>query len=138
MADNIETSANQKIIIVSKNAADKNHPYSIISLEASDQAAGVLTGNEFKLWYYLAKNQGNYRFALSRKDFLEWSGMSKNTYFKCMDKLEHLGYLDPKKEDSNTYIFNEQSSKVIKNDKGAWIEIEVPKEKVEEIKNFEM
>lgn len=52
----METVENQKIIIVSKELADKRHPYTIINLEALRYARQLLKVSDFKVWTYIAEN----------------------------------------------------------------------------------
>ena len=59
--ENLSSSANQTIVIVSKNPTDKTHPYTIINLEALDLAIATLKGCELVLWLYIAKNRLHYQ-----------------------------------------------------------------------------
>lgn len=102
------TVENQKVIIISKALADKDHKFSIINLEAIDNMAAALkTVTSTKLWLYLAKNQNNYTFALSRTDFCRWAGCSKPSYLNAVIDLIDKGYLVPKASNSNIYTFFE-------------------------------
>lgn len=130
----MDTIDNQKIIIVSKAEADKDHPYSVINLEALDSAAITLKNNDFKLWVYLAKNQNHFTFALSRVAFCKWSGASKNTYHRAITSLIEKGYLVPQSANSNIYTFYE-AGHIYKTNED--LNIQVAKEKQIEIKNFE-
>lgn len=127
------TVENQKIVIVIKEISDSKHPYSIINLAAIDEAMKVLKNSEFKLWLYIAKNQNNYKFALSCVDFCRCANVSKNTYHTAVNALIEKGYLMPKEDNSNTYTFYEGSINYkTKED----IEIDFPQEKTDEIREF--
>ena len=83
---------------------------------------------------YLAKNQDKYQFALSSAHFIAWSGLGIKAYNTAFDELVDEGYL--KQCGKNQYIFYDkspiESPKVKQNDPT----INVPEEKVEEIKQF--
>lgn len=137
MGKTIETVENQKIVIVSKESADKEHPYSVINLEAFDVAAASLTTiGSYKLWTYLAKNQNKYKFALSRTDFCRWASVSKNTYLRAVSDLEDKGFLVAQSDTSNTYTFYELPKKgsiITSEDKN----ILIPQKKVAESTEFQ-
>jgi hypothetical protein len=125
---------NQKIVIVNKEASDKKHPYSIINVEAATKAGTTLSGNEFKLWFYIAKNQDGYSFALSRVTFCREMNVSSSTYYRAVDTLIEKGYLIQKEEGSNIYCFYENGANPIE-EKDSLV-IELPEEKIEELKTF--
>lgn len=129
----MKTVENQKIIIVSKKLSDKEHPYSIINLSAAEAAGSTLNGNEFKLWFYIAKNQNEYTFALSKVDFCREMNVSSSTYYRAIDSLIEKGYLVQKEENSNTYCFYEGGASPLEADS---LNIEIPKEKKQEIQEF--
>lgn len=124
---------NQKIVIVNKEASDKEHPYSIINLIAAENAGMTLNGNEFKLWFYIAKNQNGYSFALSKASFCREMNVSSSTYYRAIDTLIEKGYLVQKEKDSNVYCFYENGAKLVEEDS---LVIELPEEKVNEFKSF--
>lgn len=130
----MEVVENQKVIVVCKENADKDHPYSIINLSALDKALGTLKNSEFKLWIYIAKNQNNYTFALSCADFCRTTGVSNKTYHSAVKSLIEKGYLVKKNIDNdkdNTYTFHEAGFNVpMKED--IVIEIEEAKRKQQE------
>lgn len=128
----MKTVENQKIIIVNKEASDKSHPYSIINLAAAETAGMTLSGNEFKLWFYIAKNQDEYRFALSKADFCRQMNVSASTYHRAVDTLINKGYL-VSKNNSNTYCFYEGGLSPIEEDT---LTIEISEEKRKEIDGF--
>lgn len=74
---NIKTSPNQKVVIVKKEKCSKDNTYATINLFAMEKAAQDLGAGAFKLWVYLAKNQNNYKFALSNKDADNTFGLKK-------------------------------------------------------------
>lgn len=127
---------NQKIIIISKENTDKGHPFSMINLEAIDNAAIKLKDTAFKLWIYLGKNQNHYRLELSQVSFCNWCGATKPTYLKAVRTLIEQGFLVPKKENSNVYTFYEyptdETMPTTEND----LSIAIPEEKVIEINKF--
>ncbi len=104
---NIKTVPNQKIITINKlkcDKADKTNLYTVNRLDGIDQAAELLQSKVgYKLYIYLAKNQNNYKFALSSADFTRWSGCSLTAYNTAINELIEHGYL--RKEDNNNYIF---------------------------------
>ena len=86
-------SNNQKLIRVVKAVSDADNPYSIFNKAALEKAMKKLSGNEFKLWAYLAANKDGYEFGLSRKDACEVCGIAKNTYLNAVNTLIEKGYL---------------------------------------------
>lgn len=100
---------NQKGVIVNKAPADKNNLYTINNLSAIDEAAFSLQEKgSFKLYIYLAKNQNNYKFALSSSHFMEWSGLSKQAYDTAVKELIAKGYLVPIDGKKQWYNFYER------------------------------
>lgn len=126
--------ANQREIKVNKSATDKTNLYTVNNLEALDEAAFLLQSKAgFKLYMYIAKNQHNYTFALSSKDFCGWSGCGMTAYRAAFQELIEQGYLIPKEDNTQTkYIFYDKSQKEIEEE----IIIEYPKEKIEEVNNI--
>lgn len=103
---------NQFIVVVKKDKADKDHPYSCINLEAIDYAAVHLrTIGAFKLWFYIAKNQNKYEFELSRAAFCAWSGLSHNSYQDGIKVLREQSFLVPCPQQKNKLIFYEKPIK---------------------------
>ena len=131
----MDTIDNQKIVIVSKAEADKDHPYSVINLEALDSAVATLKNNDFKLWMYIAKNQNHFTFALSRVAFCRWSGTSVSTYHRAVTSLIEKVYLVPSKSNSNTYTFYEAGINYTTKDD---LTVYMAQDKQEEIANFKM
>lgn len=108
----VKTANNQRIISVNKAPTDKQHLYTANNLEALDEASGrLLSTGGFKLYIYLAKNQNNYKFALSSKDFMSWSGLGKQAYRTAFNELVKEGYLIQDSEQSNLYYFYDKSQK---------------------------
>lgn len=121
---------NQREITVKKEVSDKKHKYSIHNLAALDEAAIRLQSDAgFKLYMYIAKNQDKYNFALSRADFMRWSGFKDKAYKSAFAELEKEGYLVLKEGKKDVYTFYEKSQ--IPEEK---VTIEIPEEKVQEIK----
>lgn len=89
----METVANQKTITTKSAKHDKNNIYAMVGIEAATEAMQLLKPNTFKVWFYLAKNQNNYTFALSQVDCCRCCNMSKPTYLACIQELIGTGYL---------------------------------------------
>lgn len=121
---------NQRVITVHKQKCDKNHTYTANNLEALDEAAGRLTQKaSFKLYIYLAKNQDEYRFNLSSSDFMRWANVGNTAYNTAFRELVEEGYLIQKEGTKDIYTFYDKSQ--IKDEV---LTIEIPKEKVKQIK----
>lgn len=101
--------------------------------QAAVSKALLLKGSDLKLWLYLATNQNNYTFALSRVDVCRSTGMSKPTYLKAVQNLIDLGFLVEAKKDSNTYYFYEAGADIKTEDD---LGILIPETKREEIEGF--
>ena len=100
----MKTSPNQKTVSIMKQESGK---HTIISLEALQEASQQLSGESFKMWLYLAKNQHSYVLALSSIDALNWGIGSKSSYDRAIKELKVKGYLQKK---NNIYIFYENPS----------------------------
>ena len=127
------TTSNQQIVIVSKCNADKQHPYTVINLEAMDLALATLKGCDLTLWLYIAKNQNRYSFALSCVDFCRSTAFSSSSYHRAITSLKEKGYLVQKEVGSNIYIFYEGGSSIPSKED---VEIEIPQLKQEQIDGF--
>lgn len=101
---------NQKIIKVIKENCNKENLYTVINLQALQNAMNNLKGETFKLWIYLSKNQNGYQLELSQKACLEW-GIKKDAYYAAVEKLIKLHYLQPIYDGSNIYTFSETPKK---------------------------
>lgn len=98
---------NQRTITVIKDKVGKENKYTINSLEALDAAASNLqTKGGFKLYMYLAKNQNNYKFALSSADFCRWGGLGITAYSSAFNELKEKGYLQEKSKDN--FVFKDR------------------------------
>lgn len=121
---------NQREITVAKAPTDKAHLYTANNLNALDEAARRLQSKGgFKLYMYLAKNQDKYNFNLSSNDFMIWSGLGYTAYTTAFAELEEEGYLILKEGTETIYTFFDKSQIP-----GEEITIEIPADKVEEIK----
>lgn len=89
----METVANQKTITTKGAKHDKNNIYAMLNIEAAGEAMALLKPNTFKVWFYLAKNQNNYTFALSAVDCCRTCNVSKPTYLSSIQELIEVGYL---------------------------------------------
>ena len=87
------TSENQKVITTKGGRHDETHIYAKINIDAMSKAMVLLKPNTYKVWCYMAKNQNNYTFALSRVDVCRFCRMSKPTYLDCVQELIDVGYL---------------------------------------------
>lgn len=98
---------NQRMITVHKELTDRQHLYTANNLEAIDEAAHYMRSKAgFKLYFYIAKNQNNYQFALSSSDFCNWANVGIAAYRSAFDELIQNGYLVPKdKEDKECKVF---------------------------------
>ncbi len=124
---------NQREITVAKEPTDKKHLYTANNLAALDEAAKRLQSKGgFKLYMYLAKNQDKYSFNLSSTDFMLWSGLGYTAYATAFSELADEGYLILKEGTETIYTFYDKSQKPKEEKKDPTIEI--PKEKVEEIR----
>lgn len=133
---NSKTVPNQRFLTVHKELTDKEHKYTTNNLAALDEAALRLQSKcGFKLYMWLAKNQDKYEFPLYSSTFCAWCGCALTAYNTAFKELEEEGYLIPKEPGSKVYTFYDKSQKEnekLKND----VIIEIPTEKVEEIKNI--
>lgn len=123
----MKTAENQKIVVIVKEAADKDNPYSIINLTAFDNALQQLKGNTFKMWCYLAKNQNEYSFALSRVAACRELSMGRNSYLSSVNELIEKGFLVQKEKDSSKYLFYELPSTYSDPETAEDLTIEYPK-----------
>lgn len=99
--------ANQDIIIIGEREPfDTKHAFGRIHSDALQKAMTALKGETLKLWLYLNKNQSDFQLELSQKACEQW-GIKKDAYYTARKKLIELGYLVPKAEGSNIYIFYE-------------------------------
>ncbi len=89
-----------------KEPCDKQHNYTVNNLEVMQEAMNALTGNEFKLWMYFAKNQAGYKVECSPVAIAQW-GIKRSTYKDAFNKLVELGYLEEKSK--SYYIFHERA-----------------------------
>ena len=90
----METVQNQKVVKVNKEKSDKEHLYTIISLDALQYVClDELTPAAMKLWLYFMKNQNGYTMALSKVDAMKWGIGSKSSYDRAVKELKDKGYL---------------------------------------------
>ena len=128
----ITTVPNQRVLTIHKEPTNSTNPYTLNNLEALDEAAFNLQKKaSFKLYMYLAKNQDQYKFALSSSHFMAWAGVAKTAYDSAFEELEAKGYLVPNEPGSTIYTFYDKSRQQLQ-EKNT-VTIEIPKEKVEEI-----
>lgn len=102
------TVPNQNVVEVHKEPCDKNHIYAMINIEASQMAMKDLTPVQFQVWYYFAKNQAGYVFAVSPAAALNEFGIKKDSFQKAVAVLREKGYLVPNPaKGKNYWIFHE-------------------------------
>lgn len=126
---------NQRTITVNKECGDKVRLYTKNCIDAIDEAAGRLHSQDgFKLYMYLAKNQDKYQFNLSSTDYMNWSRCGYKAYKSAFEELVKEGYLILKEGTKTVYTFYDKSR--VKEEQEQDVLIEIPKEKVEEVKDF--
>jgi len=119
----IQTVPNQKIVEIGPKAAcDKSNIYCRINKDAMFAAMRDLkepaivnkkkttSHDAFALFMYFASNASGYKFALSQQTVLNDTGIKKEAYQSAVNFLIAKGYLVPKRDGSNWYIFQEQPS----------------------------
>lgn len=103
---------NQRTIQVKKEKCDKSHLFTTNNLSSIDSAVKLLNKKGSLLLYiYLAKNQDNYTFDLSRKHFVEWCGVSDDTYKEAFKDLVNKGFIEliePYNKLNPHYIFKDK------------------------------
>lgn len=98
---------NQRIITVKKAKTDKNNLYTVLNLQALENACKTLESKAgFKLFMYCASNQDNYTFALSREDFMQYANCAETAYRSAVKELIEKGYF-VEREAKGRYYFNE-------------------------------
>lgn len=104
--------ANQdRILMGERIARDKAHPFTMMNLEALQQAmTKIKTVGGMKLWIYLNKNSDNYVVDLSRAELVTHWGFSKDTYLSGKNELKKLGYLTPANGSDSIFTFHETLS----------------------------
>lgn len=108
----IETVPNQRVITIHKEPADKENKYTINNIEALEEAVKTLQSKcGFKLYMYLAKNQHNYKTALSSSDFCKWAGCGMTAYNTAFRELEENEYLVKQYGTETVYTFYDKSRK---------------------------
>lgn len=112
----IQTVPNQRVITVKKAPADKEHLYSPFNLQAMEKACNTLQSKAgIKLWLYLGKNRNGFPLALSRDDFMRFSGCAETAYKSAVKELIEAGYL--KHDSGNKYTFYEAGGNYLVADK---------------------
>lgn len=105
----MKTVYNQKKVSINK-VEDGVH--TVLSLEAIQKASKMLSGEAFKLWLYLDKNQNKYTLGLSRADALAWGIGSTSSYYRAVKELIVSGYLQ--ETSSNNFVFYELPKRIQK------------------------
>jgi hypothetical protein len=105
----IKTVPNQHIVVVHREDTGKQfiainkHNFTKAYRDMSNASAALA------LYIWLVGNQNNYRFAFSPKAIENQLGMAISSCQGAFKKLEDLGYLVPRGDDSNVYDFHEVS-----------------------------
>lgn len=112
----LKTVPNQMLVKVGKLPIKKNdrnpeNYWVTYNVAADRKAMKELGAYGYALYSYIRGNQANYTFALSRADFCEITGLSKNTYLKARDLLIEKGYLVKSADNSNLYTFYEDADR---------------------------
>ena len=90
----IDTVPNQRVITIHKEPTNRDNFYATLNLEALSEAVKDLQSQRgIKLYLYLAKNQSEYKTALSSSDFCEWAKCGMTEYNSAFKELEEKGYL---------------------------------------------
>lgn len=99
---------NQWVAEVKKEKCDKANLYSCINLHASQLAMKDLTPAQFQVWFYFAKNQAGYTFAVSPAAALDEFGIKKDTFQKAVKVLKEKNYLvNDISKGKNYWVFHE-------------------------------
>ena len=93
--------SNQKRMVVKKHSQGL---YTTMDIKALSLAVSALSGEAFKLWCYLNKNQDGYAFNLSKADALRFGIGSESSYNRAVKSLIEKGYI---KKYGDQYIFFE-------------------------------
>lgn len=126
----------QREITIKKEPTNRDNKYTANNLAALDEAANRLQSKGgFKLYMYLAKNQDKYNFNLSSSDFMVWSGLGYTAYTTAFGELIKEGYLIVKEGTETIFTFYDKSQ-ILREEENENLTIEIPIEKVEEIKKI--
>lgn len=101
----VKTFPNQKMVRIDKAVCDTENKYAKINIEAMALAARTLDFKSFELWIYFAKNQDDFKMALSNKAVRDEFGMKKDSYDSAIAILRGAGYLTNIR--GNYYEFHE-------------------------------
>ena len=103
-----KTVPNQWVAEVQKQPCNKSNIYSTINDEAVRLAMKDLTSSQFQVWYYFAKNQQGFTFAVSPAAALKDYGIKKDTFHSAVKKLKEKRYLvNDTTKGANYWIFYE-------------------------------
>ena len=102
---NFETVPNQKVVCIHREKL--NDCFLGINKETFLAAYKALNATALALYLYFASNKDGYTFALSPKAIQADLGMPQSTCQDQIKKLIEMGYLVPRKENSNIYDFHE-------------------------------
>lgn len=96
MATSYTNNPNQQFVKINKEPTDDKmakHYYAKINLKSIAYAIKTLSGSEFQVWLYFAKNQAGYAFYVSPASAkAEW-GLSPSTFRKAKQALKEKGFL---------------------------------------------
>ncbi len=99
---------NQKIVFCDRWEGDVEPGmlYTIMVQTIADQAAKLLSGNAFKMYYYFQRNKKGFRLELSPVDVRQKLGIGKAAYDNAINELIDKGFLRRNGDASNIYNFS--------------------------------
>lgn len=99
---------NQKIVFCDRWEGDiePGMLYTVMVQTIADQAAKLLSGNAFKMYYYFQRNKKGFRLELSPVDVRQKLGIGKAAYDNAINELIDKGFLRRNGDDSNIYNFS--------------------------------
>lgn len=103
--------ANQKQITINKMEVPEKD-FFIMGTSSLDKAAYTLTGNGFKLYYYLMNNAAGFKLNLSSKDVSSRTGLKESSYYAAVKELTEKGYLVQPDPTVNNWVMNEVAEQV--------------------------
>ena len=106
------TSPNQKTIIPKKAISDREHTYSILNLDATMNAARVLSDRAFKLYVRMDLHQNGHTYALSPIEIQNSTGMTDKRYRGAVNELIEKGFLVRDGEHTGLYYFLEAPAQI--------------------------
>lgn len=109
---------NQITIKVEERDFNDGNTFARMHIDAMSAALKTLTGGGYALWTYIASNQNNYQFDLSKQACVNF-GFSESTYKRAKKELIEKGFLTPINEGSSIYVFHEYAAEGVQNELGS-------------------